>query len=314
MRKIYKNKGLPRPTTQTRFFNEEFKTKEERIKNLFITDGTYLYINKDLSKDYFLDKQHYLQFMKSSDKILDMKIKIILGYTYTISECLFYLVNGYIPERLFIDENKHYDSKYLLDFPDKYFYKNGERIKSLEYLKECFGLTEDNIFYFKQRPKYHFRSYDAWQRYNKKIEGMTEYDINAPVSGGYKIVGINARPYVFHKIKIQLYINRILEAGEVVDHINRDIYDNHIQNLRVTNAYTNSINKKVAYNKDNKSSRYKGVCFVKAYSKWKAQISVEGVSIYLGEYRLEKDAAIAYDNYIENHKLEHTTNKELGLL
>ena len=76
MRKVYKNKGSPRPTTQTRFFNEEFKTKEERIKNLFITDGTYLYINEDLSKDYFLDKQHYLQFMKSSDKILDMKIKI----------------------------------------------------------------------------------------------------------------------------------------------------------------------------------------------------------------------------------------------
>ena len=116
MRKVNKNKGLPKPTTQTRFFNEEFKTKEERIKNLFITDGTYLYINKDLSKDYFLDKQHYLRFMKSSDKILDMKIKIILGYTYTISECLFYLVKEYIPKRLFIDENKHYDINYLLDF------------------------------------------------------------------------------------------------------------------------------------------------------------------------------------------------------
>ena len=145
MRKVNKNKGLPKPTTQTRFFNEEFRTKEERIKNLFITDGTYIYLNKNLSKDYFLDKQHYIRFIKDSDKRLDTENKIILGNTYIISECLFYLVNGYIPERLFIDENKHYDSKYLLDFPDKYFYKNGERIKSLEYLKECFGLIEDNV-------------------------------------------------------------------------------------------------------------------------------------------------------------------------
>lgn len=53
MSKVYKNKGAPRPTTQTRFFNKEFKTKEERIKNLFITDDTYLYLNKDLSEEYF---------------------------------------------------------------------------------------------------------------------------------------------------------------------------------------------------------------------------------------------------------------------
>lgn len=312
MRKIYKNKGLPRPTTQTRFFNEEFKTKEERIKNLFITDGTYLYINKDLSEDYFLDKQHYLQFMKNSDKILDMKIKVILGHTYTISECLFYLANGYIPERLFIDKNKHYDSKYLLDFPEKYFYKSGERIKSLEYFKECFGLTEDNIFYFKQRPKYHFRSYEAWKRYNTTVESKTEFDNDTLDGGGYKILSLNARSYVLHRIKYQLFLDRLLDDSEIVDHIDRNKINNSIDNLRVVDAFVNAQNKSVQ--NINKTSKYKGVYLDKSTNLFMSKIVYNGKYVFLGGYQCEEEAALAYDKFIENNNLETTTNKMLGLL
>ena len=312
MRKVNKNKGLPKPTTQTRFFNEEFRTKEERIKNLFITDGTYLYINKDLSKDYFLDKQHYLQFMKSSDKILDMKIKVILGYTYTISECLFYLVNGYIPKRLFIDENKHYDSKYLLDFPDKYFYKNGERIKSLEYLKECFGLTEDNVLYLKQRPKYHFRSYNAWERYNTSVKDKTEFDIYVVNRNGYKVLGLNAQPYILHRIKYQLFLDRLLDDSELVDHIDRDKTNNIIDNLRVVDASVNAQNKSVQ--NVNKTSKYKGVYLDKSKDIFISKIMFNGKYVFLGSFVFDNDAALAYDKFIEDNKLETTTNKMLGLL
>ena len=35
---------------------------------------------------------------------------------------------------------------------------------------------------------------------------------------------------------------------------------------------------------------------------------------FLGRYQLEEDAAHAYDKFIENNKLETTTNKMLGLL
>lgn len=312
MRKVYKNKGLPRPTTQTRFFNEEFKTKEERIKNLFITDGTYLYVNKDLSKDYFLDKQNYLQFMKSSDKILDMRIKTILGYTYTISECLFYLVNGYIPKRLFIDENKHYDSKYLLDFPDKYFYKSGERIKNLEYLKECFGLIENNVLYLKQRPKYHFRSYNAWERYNTSVKDKTEFDIYVVNRSGYKVLGLNAQPYILHRIKYQLFLDRLLDDSELVDHIDRDKINNSIDNLRVVDASVNAQNKSVQ--NISKTSKYKGVYFDKSKDIFISKIMYSGRCVFLGGYQCEEDAALSYDKFIENNNLETTTNKMLGLL
>jgi len=312
MRKVNKNKGLPKPTTQTRFFNEEFRTKEERIKNLFITDGTYIYLNKNLSKDYFLDKQHYIRFIKDSDKRLDTENKIILGNTYIISECLFYLVNGYIPERLFIDENKHYDSKYLLDFPDKYFYKNGERIKSLEYLKECFGLIEDNVLYLKQRPKYHFRSYEAWKRHNATVENKTEFDIDTLNTGGYKTISLNARPYVLHRIKYQLFVNRILDDSEIVDHIDRDKTNNSIDNLRVVDASVNAQNKSMQ--NVNKTSKYKGVYLDKSKDIFISKIMFRGESVFLGSFIFDKDAALAYDAFVVANNLEHATNKELGLL
>ena len=311
MRKVYKNKGLPRPTTQIRIFNEEFKTKEERIKNLFITDGTYLYLNKDLSKDYFLDKQHYLQFIKGADKRLEMKIKNILGNTYTVSECLFYLVNGYIPERLFIDENKHYDANYLLDFSDKYFYKRGERVQNLVYLKECFGLTEYNVLYLKQRPKHHFRSYEAWKRYNTTVENKTEFDIDVVNAGGYKILGLNGKPYILHRVKYQLFINRLLDDSELVDHIDRDKTNNSVDNLRIVDASVNAQNKSVQ--NVNKTSKYKGVCWSKREEAFISKIMFDGKCVFLGTYQCEYDAAIAYDKFIKTHKLA-TTNKMLGLL
>ena len=312
MRKVYKNKGLPKPTTQTRFFNEEFKTKEERIKNLFITDGTYLYINKDLSKDYFLDKQNYLQFMKSSDKILDRKIKIILGDTYTLSECLFYLVKGYMPKRLFIDENKHYDANYLLDFPDKYFYKVGERIQNLEYLKECFGLTEDNVLYLKQRPKYHFRSYNAWERYNATVENKTELDIDAVNIGGYKVIRLNSISYVLHRVKYQLFLDRLLDDSELVDHIDRNKTNNSIDNLRVVDASVNAQNRSLL--STNKTSKFKGVHWDKDKQKWVAKIKYKSKTIYIGAFDVEEHAAKSYDNFVEHNRLMTSTNSILGLL
>lgn len=312
MRKVNKNKGLPKPTTQTRFFNEEFKTKEERIKNLFITDGTYLYINKDLSKDYFLDKQHYIRFIKDSDKRLDTENKIILGNTYIISECLFYLVNGYIPERLFIDENKHYDSKYLLDFPDKYFYKNGERIKSLEYLKECFRLTEDNVLYLKQRPKYHFRSYNAWERYNTLVKDKTEFNIDVVNAGGYKVLSLNSRYYVLHRVKYQLFLDRLLDDSELVDHIDRNKTNNSINNLRVVDAAGNAQNRSLQ--STNKTSKFKGVHWDKDKQKWVAKIKYKSKTIYIGAFDVEEHAAKAYDNFVEYNRLMTSTNSILGLL
>ena len=39
-----------------------------------------------------------------------------------------------------------------------------------------------------------------------------------------------------------------------------------------------------------------------------------GESVFLGSFIFDKDAALAYDAFVVANNLEHTTNKELGLL
>lgn len=46
----------------------------------------------------------------------------------------------------------------------------------------------------------------------------------------------------------------------------------------------------------NRSSAYRGVCFVKKSNKWQATIKVAGKNKHLGTFDIENDAAIAYNN------------------
>lgn len=83
-----------------------------------------------------------------------------------------------------------------------------------------------------------------------------------------------------------------LEDGFLVDHINRDKLDCRRDNLRIANRSENAANKSKAKN-SKATSKYKGVS--KFRNKWKASITVNRKSIYLGTFDNETDAAYAYD-------------------
>jgi len=80
--------------------------------------------------------------------------------------------------------------------------------------------------------------------------------------------------------------------GQFVDHINGDGLDNRISNLRICTQQQNNFNARPR--RDNKYSKYKGVRFVKAISKWLAAIKVDGVEIRLGYFAEEVEAHNAY--------------------
>jgi hypothetical protein len=92
-----------------------------------------------------------------------------------------------------------------------------------------------------------------------------------------------------------LYMHRLLsgaELGTEVDHINMDGLDNRRSNLRVVSRSQNSANK-VAIGG---TSDFKGVCKANTKSpRWRAWIMVNKVSKYLGSFKTELDAAMAYD-------------------
>lgn len=78
----------------------------------------------------------------------------------------------------------------------------------------------------------------------------------------------------------------------MVDHINGNGLDNRKENLRLCTATQNQRNRDKT--KQNKSG-YKGVSFHQEKRKFIAQIQVNEISIYIGQYDDAKEAAKAYD-------------------
>lgn len=96
---------------------------------------------------------------------------------------------------------------------------------------------------------------------------------------GYKSGNIWGRPYSAHRV-IWAMVHG--EWPNQIDHINHDILDNRIQNLRNVKIRDNNKNRTMQAN--NKT----GVCGVswgKKERRWKAQIGIDGVTTLLGCYK-----------------------------
>ena len=78
-----------------------------------------------------------------------------------------------------------------------------------------------------------------------------------------------------------------------IDHINGNGLDNRKINLRICTRSQNQWNSK----KHKKCiSKYKGVSWDKTRNRWQCHIKFHYISINLGRYKSETDAAIAYNN------------------
>lgn len=127
-------------------------------------------------------------------------------------------------------------------------------------------------------------------------------------------MSINGISYQVHRMKIQIRDQIILPKDILIDHINRDTSDNSFENLRLSDCIDNARNRNKMITPT--TSKFKGVHLMTTGSnagKWKSKCCQNGSVKFLGHYRNEIDAAIAYDNYIIENNLLHTTNKELGL-
>jgi hypothetical protein len=90
------------------------------------------------------------------------------------------------------------------------------------------------------------------------------------------------------------------DDGLIVDHINGDGLDNRRSiNLRICTNKQNVRNARLYSNK--KTSKLRGVSFIKDNQRFRAQIMCSGVKINLGNFTDEKTAALAYDEAA--HKL-----------
>lgn len=82
------------------------------------------------------------------------------------------------------------------------------------------------------------------------------------------------------------------QDGLSADHINGNKLDNRRGNLR---NCTHKNNMRNIHKLKPHSSKYKGVSWDRFREKWKANITVDAQSIYLGRFTSEEDAATAYN-------------------
>lgn len=93
-------------------------------------------------------------------------------------------------------------------------------------------------------------------------------------------------PELLHRLLANAPKDRSLH----VDHINGNKLDNRRENLRVVTTQKNQVNRK-NLNRNN-TSGIRGVAFVTAFGKWRAQITFQKKNRHLGLFRT-KDEAIS---------------------
>ena len=86
--------------------------------------------------------------------------------------------------------------------------------------------------------------------------------------------------------------------GMVVDHIDSDGLNNQRYNLRVCTNAQNVQNQRIMRGG---TSRFKGVCWDMVNKKWRAKLGMNGKTFELGRFKVEADAASAYDDAAEKY-------------
>ena len=110
----------------------------------------------------------------------------------------------------------------------------------------------------------------------------------SPDNKGYIMIGFRKRIYKAHRLA-WLYVYEKWPSN-LIDHINGDKSDNRIKNLREVDAGGNSENIRRP-NKRNKSG-FMGVIFYQ--NKWRASMTVNGKTKWLGDYATPEEAHQAY--------------------
>jgi len=139
--------------------------------------------------------------------------------------------------------------------------RNSDGLAVIDIFKKS---TKENIQVIVDADKWHELKRYSWS-YEKYVRGY-----------------INGKQVDMHR-----YLVNACE-GEIVDHINRNKFDNRIQNLRKTTHTVNMHNKS-----GTGASNFKGVTFVKLEHKWRATINKDLIIYHLGTYDIEVQAAIA---------------------
>lgn len=109
---------------------------------------------------------------------------------------------------------------------------------------------------------------------------------------GYESISCNSKRIYVHQLVAIAFLNHKPNGmTKVVDHINGNVSDNRVENLRVVSIRENANNRH-----HSKSSKFVGVNWHKRSKKWQSKIKYQGKQYTLGMFDDEKEAALAYQS------------------
>jgi hypothetical protein len=124
-------------------------------------------------------------------------------------------------------------------------------------------------------------------------------------SGGYCYVCLSkngrTKTMAVHRIMALTFFNHNSKESElVIDHIDNVRKNNYLNNLQVITVRENTSKDRCNYTSD-----YVGVSWDKKCKKWRSQIYINGKQKYLGRYKSELEASIAYQNKLKEINDSH---------
>lgn len=122
--------------------------------------------------------------------------------------------------------------------------------------------------------------------WNSKYFGKEAFTSTA--KSGHKRGRVCGFGFLAHRVIWAIYYGEW--PDKIIDHINMNPADNRLANLRLATKRQNGCNRK-AFG----VSKFLGVVWRHDAQKWRASISVNNKTHYLGLYENEEDAAKAYD-------------------
>jgi hypothetical protein len=108
---------------------------------------------------------------------------------------------------------------------------------------------------------------------------------------GYRMLSYKGEKLLTHRVVWCMHHGQW--PKDVIDHINGDKLDNHIENLRDVNQTVNQYNR---YN-----TKTSGVWFNKQTRKFRAQMFVKNKTVYLGEFQTEAEARACREAVLEKY-------------
>lgn len=121
-------------------------------------------------------------------------------------------------------------------------------------------------------------------------------------SCGYLLVSLyNPEPksHSVHQLVAIHFLNHYPPSKLVVNHIDFNRQNNHVDNLQVITNRENTNQKHLK-----STSKYTGVSWAKSNNKWHAQININNRPKSLAVYSDEYDAHLAYQSLLEQFKTE----------